>query len=447
MWRVNPQSESKVCCGPSHSIKFDDGVFAFDLCPPGMMCKLDCPWLSPYLCVSLGKWLITSREQLVLVDIRGYCWEPGWTHSTVGFPQDYTPAMYQDFVPEFTPELINHPSDLVNRFGLMCVFSGANVSSLCVPLVLFDRALSQPVLSDLGILVAAGVHSDVSGPVVYPRGDSVRAGPHLLVSGDTSDGDRLPVTWLRACWQVGSCVVVGCNSWHGGGACGSSNQHASVHRRAQSWRLGEMYLDCVHLTGISCWSPACHWCLVIVCFLSCRRSLTVTKSLPGSLCQPVDSVGYQRSSCWLCTVTVYITGGMMASGDAGGSRPRVDRSGRHIRCELQTSWNSPESYVNLESPGVVELDTSVVPDVLGLRALYDDGKLIWVLGFPLRDASGYDQSDRSGSLNGGYVWPVATLAPISVDGMTRWQTDLELMRRKCKSQFSSLLILWTTHCE
>ena len=74
-----------------------------------------------------------------------------------------------------------------------------------------------------------------------------------------------------------------------------------------------------------------------------------------------------------------ITGGTIASGDAGGSRPRVDRSRVSFRCKLQTSWNAPESYVNLESPGVVELDTSVVLDVLGLSALYDDAKAIRVL--------------------------------------------------------------------
>ena len=78
-------------------------------------------------------------------------------------------------------------------------------------------------------------------------------------------------------------------------------------------------------------------------------------------------------------MTVYITAGMMASGDDGGSRPRVDHSGVNFHCELQTSWNATESYVNLESPGVVELDTSVVPDVLGLRALYDDAEPIRVL--------------------------------------------------------------------
>ena len=71
------------------------------------MCKLDCPWLSPYLFVALGKCLITSREQPVLADLRGYCWELGGTHSTVGFPQEYTPVMCRDFALEFNPELNN----------------------------------------------------------------------------------------------------------------------------------------------------------------------------------------------------------------------------------------------------------------------------------------------------------------------------------------------------
>ena len=52
----------RICCGPSHSIIIDEGVFAFDLYPPGMMCKLDCPWLSAYLFVSFGGWLVSSRE-------------------------------------------------------------------------------------------------------------------------------------------------------------------------------------------------------------------------------------------------------------------------------------------------------------------------------------------------------------------------------------------------
>ena len=71
-------------------------------------------------------------------------------------------------------------------------------------------------------------------------------------------------------------------------------------------------------------------------------------------------------------MNVYITSGVMESGDAGGGRPRVDRSGVSICYALQISWNAPESYVTLDSPGMVELDTSVVPDVLGLRACYQN---------------------------------------------------------------------------
>ena len=70
-------------------------------------------------------------------------------------------------------------------------------------------------------------------------------------------------------------------------------------------------------------------------------------------------------------MNVYITSGVMASGDAGGSRPRVDRSVVSFLCEQQTSWNAPKSYVNLESP--------VDPDVLDMRALYEDAKLTQVL--------------------------------------------------------------------
>ena len=107
--------------------------------------------------------------------------------------------------------------------------------------------------------------------------------------------------------------------------------------------------------------------------------MTVTKLSPVSSCRPVHSAEYQQGSSWLCTVTVYITGGTMASGDTGGSRPPDGRIGVRFRCKLQTSWNAPKSYVDLESPGVVKLDTSVVPDVLGLKAFYDDAELVWLL--------------------------------------------------------------------
>ena len=52
--------------------------------------------------------------------------------------------------------------------------------------------------------------------------------------------------------------------------------------------------------------------------------------------------------------------------------PTMTVVGVHFRNELQASWNAPMSFVDLELPGVVKLDTSVVPDVLGLKAFYDD---------------------------------------------------------------------------
>ena len=59
----------------------------------------------------------------------------------------------RDFAPEFNPELISRPSDLVNRFGFSFAYCGSNVSLPCDRPVLFNRVLSQPVLSDLGLLV------------------------------------------------------------------------------------------------------------------------------------------------------------------------------------------------------------------------------------------------------------------------------------------------------
>ena len=249
------------------------------------------------------------------------------------FPQEYAPAMCQDFAQEFPPELISLLSDLVNLLGLLSAFSGDNVSSLCDPPVLFDRALLQPVWSDLGILVVAGVHFDVSGPVLYPGGDSVRARPSLLVSGDTSDGDRLPVT-MAACTQTGGVVCCGWLQFvtRGGGPMAPpiSVRARTVVLSYGGWvkyiwivYIRRRSVEVQQVTG-SLVLRILLWCLAVVCFRSRRMGLTVTKLSPVSSCRPVHSAGYQWSSSWLCTVTVYITGGTMVSGDAGGSRPRDD---------------------------------------------------------------------------------------------------------------------------
>ena len=136
----------------------------------------------------------------------------------------------------------------------------------------------------------------------------------------------------------------------GGGACGSSNQQETG---------GSLIL---HI--LLC-------CLIVVYIRSCLsfegKQTCCEKSLPGSLRRLVHYVGNRR-----CTVTVYSTSGAKASGNAGGSRPRVDRSGVSFRHKVQTSWNTHESYV-------IELDTSVVPDVLDLRACYQNAEPTLVL--------------------------------------------------------------------
>ena len=152
------------------------------------------------------------------------------------------------------------------------------------------------------------------------------------------------------------------------------------------------------------------WCLVLVCFCSCQTDMTVTKSLPVLSCRPVHYTWYRRKTSWLCMVTVYVTSSTMASGDAGGSRPvltvvgsvfpascrhcpgltwigvigsgqvgHLCRPGRPGPEGVLRSADTAQVLPGLESPGVVKLDTSVVPDVLGLRAFYDDAESVWVL--------------------------------------------------------------------
>ena len=103
-----------------------------------------------------------------------------------------------------------------------------------------------------------------------------------------------------------------------------------------------MYMDCIHsqrLTG-SLVLRILVCCLAAVCFRSLRPGLTVLKLSPVSSCRPVHSARIpQRISSRLCMVTVYITYGMMAFGDALGSQPKDDRSGVNFRDELQTLWN------------------------------------------------------------------------------------------------------------
>ena len=141
---------------------------------------------------------------------------------------------------------------------------------------------------------------------------------------------------------------------------------------------------------------------------------------------------------------------------AEDGRPSGDRSGVRFRDVLQTTWNVPESFVTLTSPEVVMLDTLVILDVLGLRT--HSGDAGWTL-LPGRapnsvrviipadratarrfhDVTLVDMSietspivsmEEMGTLR--RQWPTSLLM-----AMTRWQTELESMRRECEAKFRS----------
>ena len=83
-----------------------------------MMCGLDCPWLSPFLFVSLGGWVAASRGQLVIFDSHRDCWEPGENRVLTNFPHECVLVLCQDSTSRSDLNLIYHLSELVNHFEL-----------------------------------------------------------------------------------------------------------------------------------------------------------------------------------------------------------------------------------------------------------------------------------------------------------------------------------------
>ena len=61
------------------------------------------------------------------------------------------------------------------------------------------------------------------------------------------------------------------------------------------------------------------------------------------------------------------------------SQPGADLRGIDFRVHVKIPWNAPESVVTLDSPGVFVLDTTCVPDVLGLKTRYADAETLRVL--------------------------------------------------------------------
>ena len=128
MCRVDPRLVSELCCerlhavsakflqkqicfsdrrAGKHSFMFDEGTSTTDLCHPGIMCKLDCLWLSPYLFVCLGGWPVGIQAQPDLANIRGFCWAPGGSHPALFggivdcFPYKIALVACLDLTPEF----------------------------------------------------------------------------------------------------------------------------------------------------------------------------------------------------------------------------------------------------------------------------------------------------------------------------------------------------------
>ena len=93
----------------------------------------------------------------------------------------------------------------------------------------------------------------------------------------------------------------------------------------------------------------------------------------------------------------------MASGDR---RHETDRSGINFQVSVQIPWNNPELVVALDTPGVVVLDTSHMPDVTRPYISVRD------LGLLRRQ------------------WPVSVVAR-----MSHRQTELVMMRHTCKQRF------------
>ena len=158
---------------------------------PGVPCKpdepdvlasqLNRPSLSLCLFVSIGRWFATNRERLMYVTDRKYDQKLVKTGWGFGIPHECAPVECCMFVPLFAPDLF-HCSSV-----LLCLYSYANMPSLCVSQELFDGVLSQPGVQGVGDLVVANVHFTVTGPVSSVKGDSVRAGSYLMVSDVTEN--------------------------------------------------------------------------------------------------------------------------------------------------------------------------------------------------------------------------------------------------------------------
>ena len=176
--------------------------------------------------------------------------------------------------------------------------------------------------------------------------------------------------------------------------------------------------------------------------------------LPCRLSQTTQD--YRKNCAQVCTFTVYISCSVMASGDDRNSQP----SGKTFCCEMRISWDPPKTYIDFTSPGVVVLDTTVVPDVVGLYAFDDKAALVQVLPGDFPNIVGVLVPDDRAAPRGLHdlliedlsstearhvrpasaadltklrqQWPLSLLT-----GMTRREVDMESLRWGCKREFGN----------
>ena len=117
----------------------------------------------------------------------------------------------------------------------------------------------------------------------------------------------------------------------------------------------------------------------------------------------------------------------------GNSQPEDDRKGIDFKVHVQIPWNAPVAFVTLDSPGVFELDTTHVPDALGLRTRYPNAAPVNVLlgrakgsvQVLMPEAKGTDRRFHDVTLltwlrRTGLLYPCETCVSDDANGQFRW---------------------------
>ena len=194
----------------------------------------------------------------------------------------------------------------------------------------FPQNWLPPQLSYTGLLEVKGVRFDVIVRSLFCAVKSVDFGAEPVVSNDTEDGDRIPMTTSTHSWGGES----GCSEWL---------------REPVTGSLLHVVLACRLAVLSDCSSCDC---------------LHVSRFCADSLLQFVCVVGGVHRT----VLQDYFVDAMAT----GNSQPEVDRKGIDFRVHVQIPWNAPESFVTLDSPGCLFVsDTACVPDVLGLTRCPD----------------------------------------------------------------------------